>query len=494
MTTTAPVHPRTGAPPAAVAKARAYARRNHDRFVEDVARLVSIPSVSAQPAHRGDVAAAARWLAGALDRAGMERVEVNPTRGHPVVTADWLRAPGRPTVLVYGHYDVQPVDPLSEWRSPPFKPTVRDGKMYGRGASDDKGQLLVHVKAIESWLASVERLPVNVRCVFEGEEEIGSPNLRPFLDRRRSELRADVAVVSDTRMLSASQPALTYSLRGALSLELAVEGPSTDMHSGSFGGAVEEPAQVLATIVSSLHARDGRVAVPGFYDSVRGVGRAERRAMAATGPSDRDVLSPVGARGRGEPGWSAYERTTVRPAITVSGLTAGYQGPGGKAVIPARAAAKLNVRLVPDQTPDEVERVLRAHISCFARPGRRIVLRRLFGALPAYVDRSHPAFSAAAAAYRSGFGRAPVALRSGGTIPVVRHLQDALGLPVVLMGFGLPDDRMHAPNEKLDLRVFERAVVTSISFLDEVARRVPARAAAGSTRRFGAPPYTRFRP
>ena len=316
--------------------------------------FVRFPSVSAQPRHAGDVKGCAAWLADHLRRIGLEHIRVIPTPRHPIVYADWVLSPGKPTVLIYGHYDVQPADPLREWRSPPFEPVVRGQSLYGRGACDDKGQMFAHVKAIEIHLRTRSLLPVNVKCLFEGEEEIGSPNLIPFLKRHRRALAADVVVMSDSPMADADRPAITYAVRGGLGLELTVRGPRRDLHSGLFGGAVRNPLQALCEIIASLHDRRGRVAIPGFYDQVRLWPPEERATMARNGPSDATVLRDAGAaQGWGEEGYTLHERTTIRPALTINGLVGGYQGPGGKAVIPAVASAKLSFRLVPDQDPGQ---------------------------------------------------------------------------------------------------------------------------------------------
>jgi acetylornithine deacetylase/succinyl-diaminopimelate desuccinylase-like protein len=457
------------------AAASRYARENRSRFVRRLQDFVRIPSVSVDPRRAADVGRCAGWLAGELRRIGLRRIEVVRTPRHPIVYAEWTEAPGRPTVLVYGHYDVQPVDPESAWRTPPFEPVVRGQDLYGRGACDDKGQLSTHLRALEAYLAT-GRPPVNVKLLFEGEEEIGSPNLEPFLRRRRERLRADLAVMSDTRMLAADRPALGYSLRGSLGMEVVVCGPRGDLHSGNFGGAVHNPLQVRADLLSGLHDRDGRVTIRGFYDRVRRAPEAEREQMARTGPTDAEILrdAQVG-RGFGERGYSLYERTTIRPALTINGLSGGYQGPGGKAVIPAQASAKLNLRFVPDQTPQEVERLVRRHVAEALPPTVRWRLETFSGAMPVVLDRAHPAMRAAAAAYRRGFGTAPVFVRSGGTIPVVNAFREVLGLHTVLLGFALPDDRIHAPNERFHLPNFTRGIETAIAFLDEVAALAPGR-------------------
>jgi acetylornithine deacetylase/succinyl-diaminopimelate desuccinylase-like protein len=373
-------------------------------------------------------------------------------------------------VLIYGHYNVQPAEPLGAWRSPPFEPEVRGGCLYGRGASDDKGPLFAHITALEQLLRAGGP-PVNVVCLFEGEEEIGSPSLPALLERRRADLRADVAVMSDTRFLAPGRPALIYGLRGALGLELELRGQRADVHSGSFGGALHNPLQALCELVASLHGADGRIAIPGFYAQVRRASPAERAALARDGPDSARLLRDAGAaRGWGEPGYTLYERTAIRPALTVNGLSGGYQGPGGKGVIPARAAAKLSFRLVPDQEPPAVEALVRRFLARRIPPTIRAALRVHQSSWPALLDPRHPAMRAAASAYRRGFGSGPVLLRSGGSIPVVHLFQRQLGIPTVLMGLALPDDAMHAPNERFRLEQFERGVVTCAAFLETVQR------------------------
>jgi acetylornithine deacetylase/succinyl-diaminopimelate desuccinylase-like protein len=451
--------------------ANQFARKQRRRALAELTRLLRFPSVSAQPRHAADLRRCALWLARHLRRIGLEQVRILRTPRHPIVLAEWRHAPGRPTVLIYGHYDVQPPEPLEEWGSPPFEPTVRGRDLHARGASDDKGQIFAHVKALEAYLCTAGRLPVNVRCVFEGEEEVGSASLRRLVRSHPGAFAADVAVVSDTRIPGPDQPALTYALRGGLSLEIEVRGPPRDLHSGSFGGAILNPLQALCEMIASLHDGDGRVAIPGFYDRVRRWSPLERQRMARSGPADAQILRDAGVeQGWGERGYSLYERTTVRPALTVNGMSGGYDGPGSKSVIPARASAKLNLRLVPDQEPREIARLLRRHVSRHCSGALRCAVRVSSMAWPVYLDRRHPALEAAALAYRDSFGTPPVFLRSGGTIPIVGTLQRELRIPVVLMGFALPDDGMHAPNEKLHLPTFFRAIETCIGFL----ARIPA--------------------
>jgi acetylornithine deacetylase/succinyl-diaminopimelate desuccinylase-like protein len=449
-----------------------YVRANRSRFLAELTEFVRFQSISAQPEHADDVKSCAAWLARHLQKVGLENVRTIPTARHPIVYAEWQHAPRRPTILIYGHYDVQPADPLDQWKSPPFEPIVRGNDLYSRGASDDKGQMFAHVKALEAYLKTVGVLPVNVKCIFEGEEEIGSSNLISFLESNKRALSADAAFVSDMPMPSAGQPAITYALRGALSTELEVTGAQHDLHSGIFGGAVPNPLQALCQIVAKLHDEQGRVAIPGFYDHVRESSEEERTYMAQTGPTDEQILQNAEADGAwGELGYSLYERTTIRPALSINGISGGYQGHGGKAVIPTHALVKLNFRLVPDQDPHEIESQFRRHIAAITPPAIRCRTRTNFGAKPVLVNFRHPAVRAAAIAGRKGFATSPVFLRSGGSIPVVNTFQETLGIPTVLMGFALPDDGMHAPNEKFHLPNFYRGISTSIWFLSEVASR-----------------------
>jgi acetylornithine deacetylase/succinyl-diaminopimelate desuccinylase-like protein len=449
--------------------APAFARANRSRFRAELQDFIRIPSVSAQPRHAGDVRKCAEWLGVQLRKTGLPRVQIVPTKGSPLVYAEWLRAPGKPTVLIYGHYDVVPAEPLNEWKTPPFEPTVRGDNLFGRGACDDKGQLFCHVKAIESLLKTQGALPVNIKCLFEGEEEINSPNLAAFVARNQRALRADVAVMSDTRFLAPGRPAIAYALRGKLTAELEVRGPGHDLHCGNFGGAIHNPLQALCQILATLHDAGGRVTIPGFYDRVREWDRQERESMARTGPRDEEILSDAAAtQPWGEPDFSAYERTTIRPALSINGIVGGYQGEGAKAVIPARATAKLDFRLVPDQQSRAIEQLLRAHVARVTPPTVRSVVRVLATAAPALVNREHPALRAATFAYRRSFGVTPVLLRSGGTIPVTNTFQRVLGVPTVLMGFALPEDQIHAPNEKFRLAHFFKGIETCIWFLTAI--------------------------
>ena len=441
-----------------------------DRLVEDLAQFVRFPSVGADPRHSADVAACALWLAERLRRAGMPTVDVVATPGHPIVHAAWRGAPGAPTVVIYGHYDVQPAEPLAAWRTPPFTPVLRGDDLVARGACDDKGPLLCHVFALEHLLATTGRLPVNVACVFEGEEEHGSPNLPAFLRSHRARLAADVAVMSDTRMRGRGRPAIVEGTRGALSLEIELRREGEDVHAGQFGGAVAEPVEALCAVVSGLHDAHGRIAVPGLYDRVRPLSAVERARLARDAPSDAEILRDAGTDAQaGEVGYSAYERTTVRPALVVTGLIGGYTGAGAKSAVPASAQARLNVRLVPDQDPADVGRLICARVRELTPAGLALSLRAGPGSRATTIDRRDPAVRAAAEALRQAFGRAPVFVRSGGTIPIVDDFRRLLGASTVLMGFALPEDGMHAPNEKVDVPTLRRGTAACARFLELLA-------------------------
>jgi acetylornithine deacetylase/succinyl-diaminopimelate desuccinylase-like protein len=432
------------------------------RDAGELATLVRFATVSSDPARAGELRRAARWLAARLARAGLERVRVVRSARHPMVLAEHRRSPGRATVLLYAHYDVQPPGPREQWTSPPFVPTRRGNDLYGRGASDDKGQLLCHVLGVERMLRRGS-LGVNVVMVLDGEEEIGSPGLASVLVPLVRCAPVDAALISDTRMLGPGRPAITVGLRGSLAVELAVTGPKRDLHSGAFGGAVHNPLQGLCEVVAGLHRPDGRIALPGLYERVR---PAPREVPPRT---DREILREAGARrGWGERGYNAYERTTIRPALTINGLSGGHQGPGAKAVIPQRASAKLSFRLVPDQDPDTVAQALRRHLAAVVPPTLSWTLTRQASSLPVAVDPDGPAHRAAARAVERVWGRPPTMLRSGGSIAAAELLAGRLGVPTVLLGFALPDDRAHGPDERFDVRHLDLGAATVSSFLREM--------------------------
>jgi acetylornithine deacetylase/succinyl-diaminopimelate desuccinylase-like protein len=454
-----------------VKKAVAWAAAHRRDFVADLAEFVRFPSVSAQPAHAQDLRRCASWLAARLQNIGLDNTRVIETAGHPLVYAEWLRRPDAPVILIYGHYDVQPPEPLADWTTPPFQPRIRSGRLYGRGASDDKGQMLVHIQALRAWLATNRALPVNVRCLFEGEEETGSANLLTWIDSCRSELQADGALISDAPMAGPDEPAITYGLRGALSVEVEVQGAVHDLHSGVYGGAVLNPLQAVCRFVAQLQGANGTVQLPGFYDQVRPVSREERLYLKNAGPGDREFLASAGARvPSGEHGYTLYERVTFRPALTVNGVIGGYTGPGAKAVIPAKASVKLNFRLVPDQDPNQIDRALRRYVSEFFPQEISARVRTDSVANPVVLGWDAPIIRAADEACRETFGKPPRLLRMGGTIPVVSSFQRVLGIPTALLGFALPEDALHAPNESFRLGNFFRAIETSIRLFDAAAR------------------------
>jgi acetylornithine deacetylase/succinyl-diaminopimelate desuccinylase-like protein len=430
-------------------------------LVDELRRFVGFPSVSADPVRSGDVRRCAEWLAGRLSAAGLERATVIPTRRHPVVFAQWRHADGRPTVLVYGHYDVQPADPLAAWDSPPFTGTIRGEHLVGRGASDDKGQILAHVLALEALLSRDGALPVNVVCVFEGEEEIGSPSLERFLRTCPAVRECTAAVVSDTTMLGADRPAITYAARGTLAMRLVVRRGRQGLHAGRFGGIAPDPAAALACILAGLVMPDGRVTVRGFHDRVRPVGETERAYLRRTGPSDDELRQAAnGAVLRAAHETSLYEQLTCRPALVITGLSSGDRLLRGQAVTAAMAGAALGFRLVDQQEPRDVERLVRAQIAALTPRWVTSEIRTLAATPPVVLDVSSPIFAAARRAYRVGFGATPVLLRSGGTVPIAATLQRLLGIPVVLAGFALPGDRPHAPNERVHLPTLHRAIAT----------------------------------
>lgn len=450
-----------------------YAREHAGDFRAQLHDFLRIPSVSTLPERADAVKAAADWLAANMRAAGIQNVEILPTDGHPAVYGDWLDAgDDKPTVLVYGHYDVQPAEKGDGWTSDPFEPEERDGKLYARGASDDKGQMFAHVKAAESLLKTDGALPVNVKFLFEGEEEIGSPHLGDLLRTYRDRLSADVCVISDSGILSEDQPSIVYALRGLVALEIIVQGPGTDLHSGMFGGAVHNPVQALATILGKLHNDDGSVAVPGFYDDVLALTEDERAELAKTDFSDDQWNAMTGApRPWGDPNFTIRERIGARPTLEINGMAGGFYGEGVKTVLPARALAKITCRLVADQKPEQVFACIRDYVGQIAPPTVRVEVRKLKGSgEPALVDIHTPAMQAAVRAYEKGWGRAPVFMREGGSIPIVVDFQKELGAPVVLMGFGLNTDGAHGPDEHFIVSMFHKGIDTIIHYLHESAQ------------------------
>lgn len=419
------------------------------RIFAELKTFAAIPSVSTDPAHAADVARAADWVANRLRAAGPFEVRTLPTGGHPVILAEWRGAPGRPTVLVYGHYDVQPPDPLDKWVSGPFTPTVRDGRLYARGVSDDKGPMLIPIAVAEAFFATGGALPVNLVCLFEGEEEVGSRHLDAFVAAHTRELAADVVVSADGAMWRIDEPSLTVASRGLCGLELTVTAAGKDLHSGRHGGGVANPLHAIAALVASLHDADGRVAVAGFYDDVRPLSAAERAAIAALPYDEAAYLAQVGAPAAvGEAGYSTLERQWTRPTLEVNGLWGGYQGPGQKTVIPCEAHAKITCRLVPDQDPDRVVAQVTRHLEAHVPAGTRLVVTPAdHGARAASIRPDHFALRSAAQALRDTYGVSPLVVRMGGTVPITEIFQRRLGLDTVFFSFSTADEDFHAPNE-----------------------------------------------
>ncbi|MEX2400877.1 MAG: dipeptidase, partial [Rhodothermales bacterium] len=439
-----------------------YARERDADFVEELKALLRIPSISTDPSYRADVRRAAEWIAEHLRAIGLRDVGLHDTPGHPIVTADRHEDDALPTVLVYGHYDVQPPDPLDLWTTPPFEPTERDGKLYARGASDDKGQLFIHVKAAEAYLKTAGRLPVNLKFIIEGEEETGSANLRPFMETHRDLLAADVALISDTSMFAEGVPSITYGLRGMAYVEITLTGPNRDLHSGVYGGAVENPVNVLGRLIASLHDEHHRIAIPGFYDAVRDLTEEERRAMRELPFDEAAWLASVGLdAARTERGYTPLEAVWARPALDVNGIWGGYQGEGAKTVLPSTAGAKISMRLVPDQRPREAAALLREHLEGLTPDTVTLTFRELHGGMPMVVDRDIPPMQAASRALADVFDREPAFIREGGSIPVVAEFKEVLGIETVLMGFGLNADAIHSPNESFGLDRFRNGIQAS---------------------------------
>ncbi len=426
---------------------------NHQaEYLGELKEFLSIPSISTRDEHRPDIARAADWLAEKLRSVGMQTVEIVPTSIHPIVYAENIQLPGRTTVLIYGHYDVQPPEPLERWVSPPFEPTVRDGNLYARGSADDKGQLHIHLKALEALQKAEDGLPINVKVVIEGEEEIGSKNLWEFVAANRRRLRADALVLSDTSMIAPGVPSITYGLRGLNYYQVEVTGPAQDLHSGVFGGAVPNPITILAECISRLHDKDFRVTVPHFYDDVAKLSLAEKREIESLPWKEREFRKIVGAPDLcGEKGFSVLERVWCRPTLELNGIGGGYMGLGQKTVIPSKAYAKLSTRLVPNQDPDKIARFVEGHIRRLLPKCVGVRFDVLSKGQPWIANHRHEIFRKAIASLEKGYGKKAVFIREGGSIPLVAQMHSLMKIPCVLLGFGLPDENAHAPNEHLSL-------------------------------------------
>jgi succinyl-diaminopimelate desuccinylase len=447
-----------------------YLSENATQFEADLCELLRIPSVSADSRHQADVQRAAQWVAAQFQNLGLA-TEIVKTAGHPLVYAESAAIPGAPVALVYGHYDVQPPDPLAEWISPPFEPTIRNGNVYARGATDDKGQMLTHVKSVQAWLKSVGQLPVQVKFLIEGEEEVGSEQLYKQLPQLKEKLACDVVVISDTSQFAPGQPAITYGLRGIAYYELRLFGPKQDLHSGTFGGAVTNPANALSKMLAALVDTEGRIQVPGFYDDVAPLSPRERAEFAKLPFDEAKFQQQINVTGvSGEAGYSTLERRWGRPTCDINGLWSGYQGEGAKTVLPAKAGSKFSFRLVPHQDPHKLTVALRSFLEKLCPPGIRMELIDFHGAPASITSLESPYIAAAAKAIENGFGKAPVFIREGGSIPIVTAFQQALNADALLLGWGLDDDNTHSPNEKFCLADFQRGIRASAYLWDELGK------------------------
>ena len=453
-------------------KVQTYINDNKERFVSELFDLLRIPSISAQSEHKEDMIRCAEHLAVALMNAGADRAEVMPTAGNPVVFAEKIVSPSAKTVLVYGHYDVMPVDPREEWRTEPFEPQIKDNRIWGRGADDDKGQSFMHIKAFEAMCAT-DSLPCNVKFMLEGEEEIGSASLYGFCEQYKEMLKADVILVSDTSMISMDTPSITCGLRGLTYMEVEVTGPNKDLHSGLFGGAVANPANVLARLVASLTDDNGRITIPGFYDKVRNLTDAERKAFNEAPFSLDDYKSALDIDDvTGESGFTTIERTGIRPSLDVNGIWGGYTEEGTKTVIPARASAKISMRLVPNQDFEEIAELFEKHFRAIAPKSVKVDVRFLHGGAPYVAPTDMPAYKAAERAIEESFGKKPLPFYSGGSIPIISGFERILGIKSLLLGFGLAEDAIHSPNESYGLEQFDKGLRTIPLFYKYFAQDV----------------------
>lgn len=446
-----------------------YIKENENRYISELKKLISFPSVSNSKERQADMKLCSEWLSGHLAGIGMQNVKIFKTAGHPIVYGDWLHAEGKPTVLVYGHYDVQPAEPLELWETPPFEGTVRDGNFYGRGATDDKGQLFIHLKGIEAFLRNEAKLPINLKIILEGEEEIGSEHLESFLKEQKELLKSDLVIISDTSMFAHGVPSVCYGLRGLSYMQIDLVGPEKDLHSGSYGGALHNPIQALAEIVSTLHDRNGRITIPGFYDDVLKVTKEERLAFGKLPWNDRKYARELGVKELyGEKGYTTLERLWVRPTLECNGIWGGYIADGAKTVLPSKASVKISMRLVPNQKPEKIAKLFAKHIRKIAPKTVKVTVQNLHGGEPAITPIDSPGVRTAIRALEKGFGKKPLYQREGGSIPIVVQFKKILAADTVLLGFGLPDENAHAPNEFINLSNFFGGIRTVTHFYNEL--------------------------
>jgi acetylornithine deacetylase/succinyl-diaminopimelate desuccinylase-like protein len=447
-----------------------YIESKRENNLNELKEFLRIPSVSAKSEHKADIERAAHWVAEKLRGAGLDKVEIEPTKLHPLVYGESLHAPGKPTVLIYGHYDVQPAEPLDLWTTPAFEPTVRDGNLFGRGTADDKGQVHIHIKALEALRAADDKLPINVKVMVEGEEEVGSVSLWDFVRANRERLKADALIVSDTSMLAKGVPSITYGLRGLNYYEIELTGPVQDLHSGVFGGAVPNPITILSEMIAKLHDRNFHITVPGFYDDVAVLSRQERKALNSLPWKEKEFRKTVGAPALcGEKGYTIVEQIWTRPTLEINGVWGGYIGEGAKTVIPSKAYAKFSTRLVPNQDPAKIAKLVEKHIGKLLPKTVTCKLEVLSTGKPWVAPHSHPIFQKAIHALESGFGKKAVFIREGGSIPFVTQMHDTFKVPCVLLGFGLPDENAHAPDEHIALENYFGGIKSVALFYEQLA-------------------------
>ncbi len=451
-------------------KIKNYILENFDNYLTELKEFLKIPSISTLNETRGDVVKAAEFVAEKLRIAGLSRVEIFKTENHPIVYGEWLGAPGKPTLLIYGHYDVQPVDPLELWTDPPFEPIVKDGKIWARGATDDKGQLYVHVKSVEAFFKCYGSLPINVKFIIEGEEEIGSESLKSFLLQNVDLLKCDAVLISDTSLFKAGQPSITYALRGLAYMEVEVTGPSHDLHSGSFGGPSPNPVNILADMVSKLKNKNGKITIPGFYNNVLTTTKKEKENFTRLKFSDYNFTKEIGVKKlEGEKGFSTLEKLWTRPTLDCNGIWGGFTGVGAKTVIPSKAAAKISMRLVPGQDPIKISKLFKKYIKSIAPKSVKVNIKTLHGGNPYIIPLENNVLQKAAAAMEKAFRKKTIFMREGGSIPIVVEFAKNLKVPAVLMGLGLDSENAHAPNEHMDLNHFKLGILSSAYFIDEFA-------------------------
>jgi len=447
-----------------------YIKENENTYIEELKEFLRIPSISTQLENKVDIKRAADFVAEKLKIAGMNRVEVYKTEGHPIVYGEWLGAPGKPTVLIYGHYDVQPVDPVELWDSPPFDPIIKDGKIYARGATDDKGQMYMHIKSVEAYFKMQGSLPVNVKFIIEGEEEIGSESLESFINNNTELLKCDSVLISDTALYGPGIPTLTYGLRGLCYMEVELTGPNRDLHSGTFGGGVANPINILAEIISKLQNKNGKITIPHFYDNVKKLTKKERDGFKALKFSEKKFAKELGvAELKGEKGYTTLERIWARPTLDCNGIIGGFTTDGAKTVLPSKVMAKISMRLVPDQNPKRIGKNFEKYIKSLAPKSVRVNIKNLHGAHPVLTPLDSNATVAAAKAMEKAFGKRIVYMREGGSVPIVTVFTKKLKAPVVLMGLGLNTENLHSPNEHFSLKHFQLGIISSAYFMQEYA-------------------------